>query len=109
MIRVSDKCTLWEKAQEYVVAIVNGVDDERRVYLHEELAALYGLEPSETRFITDNLPIPIDPYAERESVTINKCASLITNAFAEIRDAKAEGREVNKKCFEINKEGETGC
>lgn len=109
MMQFSDKCTLWEKAQEYVVAIVNGVDDERRVYLHEELAALYGLKPSETRIITDNLPIPIDPYAERESVTINKCASLITNAFAEIRNAKKEGREVNKKCFEINKEGETGC
>ena len=106
MIQISDKCTLWEKAQEYVVAIVNGVDDERRVHLHEELAALYGLKPSETRIITDNLPIPIDPYAERESVTINKCASLITNAFAEIRNAKEEGREVNRKCFEINKEGE---
>ena len=101
MIQFSDKCTLWEKAQEYVAAIVNGVDDERRVYLHEDLAALYGLKPSETRIITDNLPIPIDPYPERESVTINKCASLITNAFAEIRNAKDEGREVNKKCFEI--------
>ena len=36
-------------------------------------------------------------------MTINKCASLITNAFAEIRNAKDEGREVNKKCFEIDK------
>ena len=95
------KCSLYEKAKEYVQAIIDGVDDERRVYLHEELAAYYGLKPSETRFITDNLPIPMDPYAELTSYTITKCASLITNAFAEIQRAKEEGREVNRKCFEI--------
>lgn len=95
----SGKCSLYEKAKEYVIAIMEGVDDERRVYLHKELAALYGLEPSETRFITDNLPIPMDPYVERTSVTIAKCASAISNGFAELQRAKEEGREPNQKIF----------
>ncbi len=59
-------CSLYEKAVEYCCAVIQGRDDEDRVYLHKELAALYGLEPSETRHITDNLPIPMDPY-ERPS------------------------------------------
>lgn len=100
------KCSLYEKAEEYVRAIVNGVDDERRVHLHRELAEYYGLKPSETRIVTDNLPIPIDPYAERESVTVAKCASLITNAFAELQKAKAEGREPDRRCFEISRDGD---
>lgn len=98
------KCSLYEKAEEYVRAIVDGVDDERRVHLHRKLAEYYGLKPSETRIITDNLPIPIDPYAERESVTVAKCASLITNAFAELHRAKEEGRKPNPKCFGILKD-----
>lgn len=95
----SGKCSLYEKAKEYVIAIMQGVNDERRVYLHKELAALYGLKPSETRFITDNLPIPTDPYAERTSVTIAKCVSAISNGFAELQRAKEEGREPNQKIF----------
>ena len=95
----SGKCSLYEKAKEYVIAIMQGIDDERRVYLHKELAALYGLEPSETRFITDNLSIPMDPYAEHTSVTIAKCASAISNGFAELQRAKEEGREPNQKIF----------
>ncbi len=99
--RPNGRCTLQDKAEEYVWAIINGVDDERRVYLHRELAALYGLKPSETRIITDNLPIPIDPYAERNSVTVAKCAAAINNGFAELQRAKEEDREPNPKCFGI--------
>lgn len=81
-------CSLYEKAVEYCCAVIQGRDDEDRVYLHKELAALYGLEPSETRHITDNLPIPMDPYAETFSETLAKCASLITNEFQKLKDIK---------------------
>ena len=99
--RTNGGCSLHDKAEEYVRAIIDGVDDERRVHLHRELAALYGLKPSETRIITDNLPIPIDPYAERDSVTVAKCAAAISNGFAELQRAKEEGREPDRRCFGI--------
>lgn len=104
--RPNGGCSLQDKAEEYVWAIINGVDDERRVYLHKELAALYDLKPSETRNITDNLPIPIDPYAERDSVTVAKCAAAINNGFAELQRAKEEGREPDRRCFEISRGGD---
>lgn len=75
------KISLYQKAEEYVLAIMQGRDDETRIQLHRDLCAYYGLKPSDTRHITDNLPIPSDPYAERESATIAKCASIITNEF----------------------------
>lgn len=85
-------CSLYEKAVEYCYAVIHGRDDEDRVYLHKELAALYGLDPSETRHITDNLPIPMDPYAETFSETLAKCASKITNEFQKLKDMKEGGR-----------------
>lgn len=82
------RCSLYGKAEEYVIAIMQGVSDERRVYLHKKLAELYDLKPSETRHITDNLPIPTDPYAERASATIAKCAGIITNEFSVLQRRK---------------------
>ena len=99
----SGKCSLYEKAKEYVIAIMQGVDDERRVYLHKELAALYGLEPSETRFITDNLPIPMDPYAETFDQTLAKCASTITNEFQRLKDLKDGGRYDQKTACRLHR------
>ena len=88
----SGHCSLYDKAVEYCYAVIQGRDDEDRVYLHKELAALYGLEPSETRHITDNLPIPMDPYAETFDQTLAKCASTITNEFQRLKDLKDGGR-----------------
>ena len=88
-----------KKQKNMLLPSCQGIDDDRRTYIHTELASLYGLKPSETRFITDNLPIPTDPYAESNSVTIVKCASAITNGFAEIQRAKTENREPNVRIF----------
>ena len=85
------KISLWEKAKEYVVAIVSECSDDTRLYLHEKLAAYYGLKPSDTRHITDNLPIPVDFYDRQTEATIAKCASIITNDFEELRRRKKEG------------------
>lgn len=82
----------YEKAVEYCYAVIHGRDDEERIELHKQLAALYDLKPSETRHITDNLPIPMDPYAETFDETLAKCASLITNEFQKIKDLKDGGR-----------------
>lgn len=82
----------YDKAVEYVNAIMQEHPDEVRVILHKQLAALYGLKPSETRHITDNLPIPMDPYAETFSETLAKCATLITNEFQKLKDMKEGGR-----------------
>ena len=90
---VNGHCTLYDKAVEYVNAIIQGHPDEVRVILHRQLAALYGLKPSETRHITDNLPIPMDPYAEKFGETLAKCASLITNEFQKIKDEKDRKEE----------------
>ena len=87
-------CSKYEKAVEYCYAVIQGRDDEDRVYLHKDLAALYGLDPSETRHITDNLPIPMDPYAETFDETLAKCASTITNEFQKLKDMKDGGRYV---------------
>lgn len=85
------KISLYEKAKEYVLAIVSDCNDETRIYLHENLAAYYGLKPSETRHITDNLPIPTDCYTRDSEETIEKCASIITNESEELRRRKKEG------------------
>ena len=85
------RISLYEKAKEYVLAIVSECNDETRIYLHENLAAYYGLKPSETRHITDNLPIPTDFYTRDSEETIAKCASIITNEFEELRRRKKEG------------------
>lgn len=91
---INGHCSLYDKAVEYVYAVIHGRDDEERVELHRELSALYGLKPSETRHITDNLPIPTDPYAERFEQTLAKCASTITNEFQKLKDIKDGGRYV---------------
>lgn len=91
---INGHCSKYEKAVEYVYAIIHGREDEYRIELHEKLAALYNLSPRETRHITDNLPIPMDPYAETFSQTLNKCASIITNEFKKLQDMK----EGNIKC-----------
>ena len=81
----------YDKAVEYVNAIMQGHPDEVRVILHKQLAAMYGLKPSETRHITDNLPIPMEPCAEEFDDTLAKCATLITNEFQKLRDIKGGG------------------
>ena len=88
----SGRCSLYEKAVEYCYAVIHGWDNEERVELHKKLAALYNLKPSETRHITDNLPIPMDPYAETFDETLAKCASTITNEFQRLKDIKDGGR-----------------
>lgn len=76
-------------AQQYVNAVMN-CKDEDRIYLHQRLCDLHNLDKSETRFLTDNLPIPTDFYAETTMQTINKCASLIVDTFSELERVKKE-------------------